>query len=275
MAKVMDVLQADVAAEAAAFDLEVAMAQARVDRVALAAAIGRTDLMESGADAIDVTGTLNIAPANVDEDLDAHPGLRAAQLDVEGGRANVLRAERSLLPTIDGSASAGASLVAITKPDANFTPSAGVGLSLAWPLLDLGRNADVRAAAASAIVADKTRQATLVQLTGEQRRANTQLQVQTSLVARAERLVASARQAQEVVGDRLSMGAARLSELLDAQGALAQAEATLVSARVQRAAAVIDVVAASGVVDGASFVVDSAVAPPPVVDPGADATTAP
>lgn len=245
-----DILQADVAAEAAAFDLEVALSQARVDRVTLAAAIGLGDV--GGADIV-VDGSLDIDPANVDPDLDAHPTLRAAQLDVDGGRAGVARAERSLLPTIDSSASVGTSLVAITKPDANLTPSAGLGLSLSWPLLDLGRGADVRAAEASAVVAEKTRQATLVQLSAEQRRAQTQLQAQSALVRRAERLTDSARQAYDVTAARLAAGAARFAEVLDAQAALAQAEATLVNARVQRAAAVVDVVAASGVVDGASF----------------------
>ncbi len=249
-----DILQADVAAEAAALDLEVALSQARVDRVTLAAAIGLGDVGGGGGGAdIVVDGSLDIDPANVDPDLDAHPTLRAAQLDVDGGRAGVARAERSLLPTIDGSASVGTSLVAITKPDANLTPSAGLGLSLSWPLLDLGRGADVRTAEASAVVAEKTRQATLVQLSAEQRRAQTQLQAQSALVRRAERLTDSARQAYDVTAARLAAGAARFAEVLDAQAALAQAEATLVNARVQRAAAVVDVVAASGVVDGASF----------------------
>jgi outer membrane protein TolC len=246
-----DVLQAEVAAEAAAFDVEVAKTQARVDRIALRGALG---LEADGTDLV-VDGALDVALSVPPQRLDpaAHPDVRAARLDEAAARQGALQAERGHLPTVDATASVGASLIAITRPDANLTPSAGVGLSLSWPVLNFGVDADARAAAASRVVAEKTLQANTIAVAVEQQRAQAQLVAQEALVVRAMRLRASARNAVDIVVGRLEAGAARLPELLDAQASLAAAEATLVQARAARAAAVVDVALAAGAVDAATF----------------------
>lgn len=247
-----DVLQAEVAAEAAAFDVEVARAQARVDRVALLGVLGLD--VAAGSDGVVVDGGLDVVlatPATLDPAL--HPDVRAARLDEASAREGALQAERGRLPTVDATASVNASLVAITRPDANLTPSAGVGLSLAWPVLSFSVDADARAAAANRIVAEKTLQARTVAVAAEQQRAQAQLVAQEALVVRATRLRASAQNAVDIVVGRLEAGAARLPELLDAQASLAAAEATLVQARAARAAAVVDVALASGTVDATTF----------------------
>lgn len=243
-----DVLQAEVAAEAAALDLEAAKAQAKNDRISLAGALG---LPPSAS--IMVQGNLDIDVARGDADVGSHPDVKAAAADARGAGFSLVRAERGLWPTIDGTASVGASLVALTRPDANLTPSAGLGLSLSWPLLDFGARADISSAQASQIVAERTRQAQAITVDTERSRALVSLDAQTSIVTRAGRLQASARQAVDVVEARVTVGEGRLAELLDAQAALTQAEATLVSARATRAQAAIDVALATGVVDVASF----------------------
>lgn len=253
-----DVLQAEVAAEAAAFDVEVAKTQARVDRIALLGALGLDLEASGGADVVGdvvVEGGLDVVLATPPERLDPtqHPDVRAARLDEASARLSALQAERGHLPTVDATASVGASLVAITKPDANLTPSAGVGLSLAWPVLSFSVDADARAAAANRVVAEKTLQARTIAVAAEQQRAKAQLAAQEALVVRATRLRASARNAVDIVVGRLEAGAARLPELLDAQASLAAAEATLVQARAARAAAVVDVALAAGVVDTGTF----------------------
>jgi outer membrane protein TolC len=253
-----DVLQAEVAAEAAAFDVEVARTQARVDRIALLGALGLDVEAGGGHDVVVdvvVEGGLDVVLATPPERLDPtqHPDVRAARLDEASARQSALQAERGHLPTVDATASVGASLVAITKPDANLTPSAGVGLSLAWPVLSFSVDADARAAAANRVVAEKTLQARTVAVAAEQRRARAQLVAQEALVVRATRLRASAQNAVDVVVGRLEAGAARLPELLDAQASLAAAEATLVQARAARAAAVVDIAVASGVIDAGTF----------------------
>jgi multidrug efflux system outer membrane protein len=247
-----DVLQAEVAAEAAAFDVEVARTQARVDRIALLAALGLE--VDAAAD-VAVAGGLDVVLATPLERLDpmAHPEVRAARLDEAAARQSAVQAERGRLPTVDATASVGATLVAITKPDANLTPSAGVGLSLAWPVLSFSLDADARAAAASRVVAEKTRQARTVAIIAEQQRAQAQLVAQEALVVRATRLRTSARYAVDIVVGRLEAGAARLPELLDAQASLTAAEATLVQARAARAAAVVDLALASGTIDTGTF----------------------
>ena len=258
-----DVLQAEVAADSAAFDVELARSQALVDRVTLLGILG----LGAGNDGVgDGVGDV-VVDANPGLDLqlaattmaatavgnDVHPDVRAAREDLQGATSSVVAAERGLWPTIDASASVGASLVAITKPDANVTPSAGVGLSLSWPLLDLGRGADVRQARASQIVADKARSARETAIATEAARASQQLTSQQALLQRATRLRDSARVAVEVVTARVAGGAARLGDLLDAQAALTSAEASLVAARAARAQATVDVAAATGVIDRASF----------------------
>jgi multidrug efflux system outer membrane protein len=247
-----DVLQAEVAAEAAAFDVEVARTQARVDRIALLAALGLE--VDAAAD-VAVAGGLDVVLATPLERLDpmAHPEVRAARLDEAAARQSAVQAERGRLPTVDATASVGATLVAITKPDANLTPSAGMGLSLAWPVLSFSLDADARAAAASRVVAEKTRQARTVAIIAEQQRAQAQLVAQEALVVRATRLRTSARYAVDIVVGRLEAGAARLPELLDAQASLTAAEATLVQARAARAAAVVDLALASGTIDTGTF----------------------
>ena len=144
-------------------------------------------------------------------------------------------------------------MVALTRPDANLTPSAGLGLSLAWPLMDFGKQADIRAAQASRIVADRSRAAAVTVVVTERERAMVAYEAQRHLVARATRLRASARQAVDVVEARVQVGEGRLSELLDAQAALTQAEASLVSVKASQAQAAVDVALASGVVDNGSF----------------------
>lgn len=247
-----DVLQAEVAAEAAAFDVEVARTQARVDRIALLGSLG---LGIDDAPDVAVAGALDIVLATPPGRLDpaAHPDVRAARLDEAAARQSAVQAERGHLPTVDATASVGASLIAITRPDANLTPSAGVGLSMSWPVLNFGVDADARAAAANRVVAEKTLQARAVAVAAEQQRAQAQLVAQEALVVRATRLRASARNAVDIVVGRLEAGAARLPELLDAQASLAAAEATLVQARAARAAAVVDVALAAGAVDAATF----------------------
>jgi len=248
-----DVLQAEVAAESAAFDVEVAKSQALVDRVALLGALGLTPA-DAGTIVVDAGTGLDLqlsavakeAAAAVDTSTSVHPDVRAAREDVLGADSSLTAAEKGLWPTIDANASVGASLVAITKPDANVTPSVGVGLSLSWPRLDLGRNADVRQARASQVVADKTRSAREFAVATEAARARQQLTSQEALVQRATRLRDSARVAVDIVS-------ARVAGVLDAQAALTAAEATLVSARAARAQATVDVAAAGGVIDRASF----------------------
>ena len=262
-----DVLQAEVAADSAAFDVELARSQALVDRVTLLGILGLGAGNDSVGDGVgDGVGDV-VVDANPGLDLqlaattmaatavgnDVHPDVRAAREDLQGATSSVVAAERGLWPTIDASASVGASLVAITKPDANVTPSAGVGLSLSWPLLDLGRGADVRQARASQIVADKARSARETAIATEAARASQQLTSQQALLQRATRLRDSARVAVEVVTARVAGGAARLGDLLDAQAALTSAEASLVAARAARAQATVDVAAATGVIDRASF----------------------
>ncbi len=243
-----DVLQTEVAAEAAAFDLEVAKTQAQLETMALLGALGLDPHTSVALD-----GTLDLSLDGDGVDVSSHPELRAIAADRESADFALRQAERALWPTIDAQASAGASLVAITKPDANFTPSIGAGLSLSWPLLDFGRGADVRAAEASRVVADKTRHARMVALTTDAARAQAALQAQTALVERATRLRDSARTARDVVQARLEGGASRLGDLVDAQAALAQAEASLVQARANRAAATVDLAAATGTVGAARF----------------------
>ena len=247
-----DVLQAEVVAEAAAFDVEVAKTQARVDRIALLAVLGLE--VDAAAD-VAVAGGLDVVLATPPERLDpmAHPEVRAARLDEAAARQGALQAERGRLPTVDATASVGATLVAITKPDANLTPSAGMGLSLSWPALSFSIDADARAAAASRIVAEKTLQARTVAVIAEQQRAQAQLAAQEALVVRAASLRKSAQNAVDVVVGRLEAGAARLSELLDAQASLTAAEATLVQARAARAAAVVDLALARGTIDTHTF----------------------
>ena len=249
-----DVLQAEVAAEAAAFDVEVAKTQARVDRIALLAVLGLEVDAAAAAD-VAVAGGLDVVLATPPGRLDpmAHPEVRAARLDEVAARQSALQAERGRLPTVDATASVGATLVAITKPDANLTPSAGMGLSVAWPALSFSLDADARAAAASRVVAEKIRQARTVAIIAEQQRAQAQLVAQEALVVRATRLRTSARYAVDVVVGRLEAGAARLPELLDAQASLTAAEATLVQARAARAAAVVDLALASGTIDTGTF----------------------
>ncbi len=256
-----DVLQAAVAAAAAAFDVEVAKTQARVDRIALMGALGldlddaATGGTEGGPGGVVVDGSLDVVLTTPPGRFDPaqHPDVRAARLDEASARQSALQAERGHLPTVEATASVGASLVAITKPDANLTPSAGVGLSMSWPVLSFGIDADVRAAAASRVVAERTLQANIIAVAAEQQRAKAQLVAQEALVGRATRLRASARNAVDIVVGRLEAGAARLPELLDAQASLAAAEATLVQARAARAAAVVDVALAAGVIDTGTF----------------------
>ena len=244
-----DVLQAEVAAEAAALDLESAKAQARTDRITLAGALGLPP-----SDTIVVSGDLDLDVVRGADDA-IHPDVKAADADVRSAGFGITRAERSMWPTIDGSASIGASLVALTRPDANLTPSAGFGLSLQWPWLDFGKQADISAANASRIVAERTRDAQQTAITTERARALVALDAQGALVIRAGRLQASARQAVDVVEARVQVGEGRLAELLDAQATLTQAEASLVTARANRAQAAVDVALASGVVDSGAFVV--------------------
>jgi multidrug efflux system outer membrane protein len=173
---------------------------------------------------------------------------------VRSAEASVLRTERALWPTIDGTASLGTSLVALTTPSANFTPSVGVGLSLSWPLLDFSRRADIDIARATRIVAAATQAAQTTTVNTARARAVVSLSAQKALVNRATRLVASAQQAVDVVEERVKVGEGRLAELLDAQTALTTAEASLISVRATRSQAAIDVALASGVVDSGVFV---------------------
>ena len=249
-----DVLQAQVAADAAALDLDAARAQRSADRAALQVALGLTPDVP-----VEVQGDLHLElGAGFDErgnaDPRQHPDVVAATADVDAAHDDVVRAERAFFPTIDGSASVGANLVAITKPDANLTPSAGLGVSLSWPWLDLGRNADVSLANASRVVVERQRDARVLAIQSARAQALVNLDAQGALVARATRLRESAQQAVTVVEGLVAAGAGRLAELLDAQAALTQAEATLVQARASRALAVVDVALASGVVDAGSLV---------------------
>jgi outer membrane protein TolC len=248
-----DVLQADVAAEAAALDLETALAQARTDRITLAGALGLDPEQEVVVDGrLDVDVAPDVATSA--EAAPQHPDVKAADADVRSAEASVVRSERALWPTIDGTASVGTSLVALTTPSANFTPSVGVGLSLSWPLLDFSRRADIDIARATRIVAAATQAAQTTTVNTARARAVVSLSAQKALVNRATRLVASAQQAVNVVEERVKVGEGRLAELLDAQTALTTAEASLISVRATRSQAAIDVALASGVVDNGVFV---------------------
>jgi outer membrane protein TolC len=249
-----DAIQSEVAAEAAAFDVAAAEAAARADRVPLATALGL-----SPSEALAVQGSLALV-ASPPRDV-THPDQRAIEADARTAQSDRKAADAARWPTVDGTASVGTSSIGTTVPNVNLTPQAGLGLSLDWPLLDFGVNADQRVAAANVAVLSKQRAAELLRIAGEQERASINLEAQQGLRDRAGRLVESARAALAAVEGRYQAGAARIADLLEAQAALSQAEMTLVQAKLGAAQAAVDVALAHGVVDGSVLRAQEAAAP--------------
>jgi len=179
-----------------------------------------------GADArTDLAAT---ARALVAEAEAARPDLRLARAAASGAEAGVRAAEAARRPTV--SLGVSPSLSAGTSgPD---TAVANAGVTLSVPLFDSGgRTAAVEAARRDAERARADADTSRLQAAQDVWARLQAVEVAAASLATAERLLASATEAADLARGRYRAGLAGITELLNAQAALASAREQSVAAR--------------------------------------------
>lgn len=227
-------LDADVArtvAFRAQSEAEVANARRRRDSARSALAM----LTGAQADAELVTPLAVEAPPPAGGDLETRPDVQAARQRRDAAEAGVSAARGSLLPALMAQASAETMRTTDLKDGARWTT---LGVVLRWDLsfadVDATRAAAARARAASSALEWQQRQATR-----EVEEARGTVQAAGARVGAAQEAVAASESARTLRDARYREGLLPLTDVLDAEAALAGARALLLAsqldARVARA----------------------------------------
>ena len=168
-------------------------------------------------------------PATAEGDVSARPDLRAARLRREAAEAGVVASRGSLLPSLAAQASAETMRTPDLADGAHWTT---LGVVLRWDLsladLDATRAAAARARAAAAAVAWRERQAS--QELDDARQA---ILAADARVGAAREAVGASESARSLREARHREGLLPLTDVLDAEAALAGARALLLASQLE------------------------------------------
>lgn len=159
--------------------------------------------------------------------LQKHPALRAAQRDVKVAELNLARSEKSLLPTLNGSAS--------FTVDQDLDDSQSLGLSLTGPIYQGGQLASVTRQSRALVEASRASlHVTRHSIEQEVGNAWASLTVARSSVMASDENVRASRVALRGAQEERSVGARTTLDVLDLDQDLLQAETDRISAIIDR-----------------------------------------
>jgi len=178
----------------------------------------------------------------------ARPEFAAARHRLAQAEAQLAATHAGRYPTLGASANVGASYSEVLTGNglSGITQSAGVGVSLSWPLYDPTVRANVEVAAANVTVARRNLEAQTLQVRTAAVQAAVSARAAQATLAQAERLAEAAAANLEQAAGRYAQGAAQLLELVDAQAADAGARVAVLRARLNAYTARAQLLAATG-----------------------------
>lgn len=238
-----DVAQAEARLEQARAEVERAIAQLRASEASFLRVVGRP-----AAERLAEPRMVAELPADLGEALaqvDGHPLVRAALMDLEVARAARREAVAGLLPRVDLEASLSAADDPTTQLD--WQRSASVRLGVSVPVWQGGlQHARVREAGQQIQAAQRAVDAVRREVARRVRTAFEQLRATEAAIRAVEAQVRANRVALQGVEQEAAVGARTVLDVLDAEQELFRSEVDLARARADRVTAAYGLAAALG-----------------------------
>ncbi|MGH7592183.1 MAG: TolC family protein, partial [Gemmatimonadales bacterium] len=160
------------------------------------------------------------------------PLVRSAQANADAAHASVRAAKAGYWPSLSASASANWSGSDKSTPSYNLLPSRSVGLQLSWPLFNkFTRESNIVNSEVNAEVQDATADDARRQLESTLSQDIALLEAAGASIGIGQTSVVSAREALRVVQDKYRAGTATIVDVMTAEGALNNAEISVLQAR--------------------------------------------
>ncbi len=173
------------------------------------------------------------AARGLDLDLSANPSLRSADIRSESALKSLSSARRAYWPSLSASGSWSWNSEDLDIPDAPNEDSWNVRLSLSWPIFDgWMRESAISSASASVLSGQASKRSLENQLSASLSNSKDALVTSIESYDLASLSLDYSRRRLELSQMNYELGGLTLIDLLDAQAALAEAEAALVTARV-------------------------------------------
>lgn len=236
--------------ESARLDRAAAAERAESNLAALAAAVGVDPLSEVEVAPIE-EGVFSapLDPATAARRAVAlRPEFAAARHRVDQAQAQLDTLRAGRLPTLSASGNIGASVSEILGGNGlgGVSQTAGVGVSLSWPLFDGTNRANADVAAANVEVARRNLATQSLQVRTAAVQGAVAARAAQQTLVQAERLAEVAAANLEQAAGRYEQGAAALLELVDAQAADASARIAVLRARLSALSSRAQLLAATG-----------------------------